>query len=325
MTRILVGTRGSALATTQSQYVADMLVEAGQDARLKTVTTTGDITSGPLAQLGGTGVFAAALRQELLGGAVDVAVHSLKDLPTKDLFEGKLSLVYPPRGDPRDVLVARDGLRLDDLPEGSSIGTGSPRRAAQIRVLRPDCSVTDIRGNVGTRLSRVAGLEHYATNDKGVGRGTHGDLDAVVLAASGLQRLGLEDVVTEYLDPTKVLPAPGQGCLAIEYRTWDTGEDLMTALAQIDDAQARLTVEAERALLLRLEAGCAAPIGAYAQVAGESLTLDVVVADPRGTETLRETRSAPVRDEDAAKALGTETAEALLDRGAAEFTELTLE
>lgn len=325
MTRVLVGTRASSLATTQSRHVADMLVEAGVEAQLRTVTTSGDVTSGSLAQLGGTGVFAAALRQELLDGTVDVAVHSLKDLPTKDLFDGRLSLKYPPREDPRDVLVARDGMTLDDLLEGSTIGTGSPRRAAQIRAIRPDCAVTDIRGNVGTRLSRVTGLEHYATTDRGIGRGTHGDLDAVVLAAAGLARLGMSDVVTEFLDPTKVLPAAGQGCLAVEYRTHETPEAITAALETIDDSRTRLAVLAERALLFRLEAGCAAPVGAYAQILDDQLVLDAVVAHPNGTETLREHRSVAVAGEDVATDLGTDTAELLLDRGADRFTELTIE
>ncbi|WP_129359971.1 MULTISPECIES: hydroxymethylbilane synthase [Micrococcaceae] len=324
MTKVLVGTRASALATTQSQHVADMLVDAGVNAELKTVTTTGDVISGPLAQLGGTGVFAAALRQELLGGAVDVAVHSLKDLPTKDLFDGKLSLIYPPRGDSRDVLVGRDGMTLDELPEGATIGTGSPRRAAQVRALRPDCVVTDIRGNVGTRLSRVRGLEHYASKDKGVGRGTHGDLDAVVLAAAGLARLGLSEVVTEFLDPTRFLPAAGQGCLAVEYRTHETAPQIMAGLAKIDDSQTRIAVLAERSLLFRLEAGCAAPVGAHAQITDGKLRLDAVVAHPSGTETLREHMSAEADDE-AAIHLGTKVAELLLERGADRFTELTID
>lgn len=325
MSPVLVGTRASTLATTQSQHVADLLTAAGVPAELVTVTTIGDVTSGPLAQLGGTGVFAAALRQQLLEGDVDLAVHSLKDLPTKDLFDGKLSLAYPPREDPRDALVGRDGLKLDDLPEGATIGTGSPRRAAQIRAIRPDCTVTDIRGNVGTRLSRVRGLEHFASRDSGVGRGTHGDLDAVVLAAAGLRRLGLADVATEFLEVDRVLPAAGQGCLAIEYRTGDTPDDVLQAMSVIEDASTKIAVIAERSLLLRLEAGCAAPIGAHAEIHDNELILDAVVAHPRGTESLRERGQAANASVESAVQLGTEVAELLLERGAGRFTELTLD
>jgi hydroxymethylbilane synthase len=323
MTPIRVGTRGSALATTQSQHIADRLAAAGAPAELKVVTTTGDVTSGSLAQLGGTGVFAAALRQELLGGSVDVAVHSLKDLPTKDLFDGALALIYPSREDPRDVLVARDGLDLDGLPAGSRIGTGSPRRAAQLRILRPDCQVVDIRGNVGTRLSRVAGLERFAADDTGVGRGTHGDLDAVVLAAAGLARLGLSEVVTEFLDPRRVLPAAGQGCLAIEYRSGSTPAGVLAAIRALQDGPTELAVQAERALLLRLEAGCAAPIGAFARLEEGTLTLDAVVADPRGGEVLRESATAPAAGPEESRALGTRVAESLLERGADRYTDRT--
>ncbi|WGH10048.1 hydroxymethylbilane synthase [Rothia kristinae] len=313
-TPLRVGTRGSKLATTQSQQVADLLAAHGVPAQLSIVTTTGDVTSGPLAQMGGTGVFAAALRQELLTGGVDLAVHSLKDLPTQDAFDGALALAHPPREDPRDALVARDGLTLEQLPAGAVIGTGSPRRAAQIRALRPECAIADVRGNVGTRLSRVRGLEHYGVTDIGVGRETRGDLDAVVLAASGLARLGLSAVVTDFLDPHRVLPAAGQGCLAVEYRTEDTAPEVLTALRALEDSATRVAVRAERALLLRLEAGCAAPVGAYAQLETDEagapvLVLEAVVADPResglqsseghssgkqGPEILRETARTPL-------------------------------
>lgn len=342
-TPLRVGTRGSKLATTQSQQVADLLAAHGVPAQLAIVTTTGDVTSGPLAQMGGTGVFAAALRQELLSGGVDLAVHSLKDLPTQDAFDGALALVHPPREDPRDALVARDGLSLKELPAGAVIGTGSPRRAAQIRALRPDCAIADVRGNVGTRLSRVRGLEHHGATDIGVGRETRGDLDAVVLAASGLARLGLSAVVTDFLDPHRVLPAAGQGCLAVEYRTAETAPEVLTALRALEDPATRVAVRAERALLLRLEAGCAAPVGAYAQLetddAGNTvLVLEAVVADPRdsgmqGPEILRETARtrlpagfpAEAQDvaaaEESARCLGTEVAETLLGRGADRFTD----
>ena len=321
MSPILVGTRGSALATTQAGSIADRLSAAGHPAQLSVVTTAGDVTSGPLAQLGGTGVFAAALRTRLLEGDVDIAVHSLKDLPTQDLFDGALGLVCPVREDPRDVLVARDGLSLEELPAGARVGTGSPRRAAQILALRPDLRIADIRGNVGTRLSRVRGLEHHASSQTGVGRETAGDLDAVVLAAAGLKRLGLDEVVTDFLDPHRVLPAAGQGCLAIEYRVGRTPEHVLEALRGIEDPLTTLAVTAERALLRRLEAGCAAPVGSYARVEDGTLILEAVAAAPDGTETIRDRAQTESLDEQAAYELGVGLAETLLARGAHRFTE----
>lgn len=304
-----VGTRGSQLAMTQTGYAADALgAAAGLSPQLITVRTEGDVLTGPLSQMGGTGVFATALRARLLDRDVDLAVHSLKDLPTA-LVPGLVIAALPEREDPRDALCARDGLTLDELPQGAAVGTGSPRRVAQLRALRPDLKIVDIRGNVGTRLNRVA----------------PGDLDAVVLAASGLKRLGLEGRITEYLDPQRMLPAPGQGALALEVSS-ELAEDspLARGLAAVDDLPTRLAVTAERAVLARLEAGCAAPVGTYARMLGGDLHLDVVVANPDGTEVMRRSEATDELSVDAAAALGVRIADELLASGADRLARLTL-
>lgn len=304
-----VGTRGSQLAMTQTGYAADAVgAAAGLSPQLITVRTEGDVLIGPLSQMGGTGVFATALRARLLDRDVDLAVHSLKDLPTAPV-QGLFIAALPEREDPRDALCARDGLALDELPQGASVGTGSPRRVAQLRALRPDLKIVDIRGNVGTRLNRVA----------------PGDLDAVVLAASGLKRLGLEGRITEYLDPQRMLPAPGQGALALEVSS-ELAEDspLARGLAAVDDLPTRLAVTAERAVLARLEAGCAAPVGTYARVVGGDLHLDVVVANPDGTEVMRRSEATDELSVDAAAALGVRIADELLAAGADRLARLTL-
>nr|WP_245534407.1 hydroxymethylbilane synthase [Xylanimonas cellulosilytica] len=308
-----LGTRASLLATTQSGLVAKRLEElTGRPVELVHIRTDGDVLTGSLASLGGTGVFVAALREALLDDRCDVAVHSLKDLPTAAV-EG-LTFVTPEREDPRDALCARDGLTLDTLPRGARIGTGSPRRAAQLRAARPDLDVVDIRGNVDTRLKRALGPD--------------ADLDAVVLACSGLARLGRTDTVTQALDPAVVAPAPGQGALAVEARTTDLapGGPLAAAFAALDHRATRLSVTAERAVLARLEAGCAAPVGALARVDEGQLTLTAVVARVDGTEKLRHRASVALGaisgDDDAARDLGVRVAEALLADGAADLAPL---
>ncbi|WP_130415972.1 hydroxymethylbilane synthase [Xylanimonas ulmi] len=303
-----LGTRGSALATTQSGLVARR-IEAltGRSVELVRIRTEGDVRTGSLASLGGTGVFVTALREALLDGRCDVAVHSLKDLPTAPV-DG-LTIVTPEREDPRDALCARDGLTLETLPRGARVGTGSPRRAAQLRAARPDLDVVDIRGNVDTRLARALGPD--------------ADLDAVVLACSGLARLGRSDAVTQALEPVVVTPAPGQGALAVEARTADLSEGgpLAAAFAALDHRPTRLAVIAERALLARLEAGCAAPVGAIARVEDDQLALGAVVARLDGGERLKHRSAAALtgddaRDDDAARTLGVRVAEALLADGA---------
>ncbi|MBF4993728.1 hydroxymethylbilane synthase [Arthrobacter gandavensis] len=310
---VLIGTRGSALAVTQTTTVANTLADLGGfDVDLVRVRTEGDVNRAALSQIGGTGVFVAALRESLLAGDCDVAVHSLKDLPTAEA-DGLIIGAIPSRVDVRDALCARDSLTLAELPAGSKIGTGSPRRAAQLRAARPDLEIIDIRGNVDTRLGRVAGLVE----------GAPGDLDAVVLAAAGLSRLGRLDMVSEFLDPSVMLPAPGQGALAVECRTADAAEGpLSRALAAYDDSASRMAVTAERSLLQRLEAGCTAPIGALARVTDQGLALEAVVCSDDGTQVLRRYSSTSQADEDGARALGIRMAEELLAAGAADLTEL---
>lgn len=298
-----LGTRRSALATTQSQWVADRL---GVPVDLVPVTTEGDVNRAPLAGMGGTGVFVTALRQALLDGEVDLAVHSLKDLPTAPGPGIELAAI-PVREDPADVLVARDRRTLAELPEGARIGTGSPRRAAQLRAVRPDLDVVDVRGNVDTRLRLV----------------TEGRVDGVVLARAGLARLGREDAVTEVLPPSVMLPAPGQGALAVECRADDVA--LVALLADLDHPDTRVAVTAERRLLRTLEAGCAAPLGALARTDRDlrELHLRAVVAAPDGSSAIRAEASTTfaLGDHDVriAETLGDDLARRLLAAGAAEL------
>jgi hydroxymethylbilane synthase len=304
---IRIGTRASLLATTQSRLVAD-LVESrlGREVELVEVTTEGDLSGAPLATLGGTGVFVTALREALLEGRVDIAVHSLKDLPTAPAPGIALAAV-PAREDPRDVVVARDGLTLGELPVGSRVGTGSPRRAAQLHALGLGIEVVGIRGNVDTRLGKVAS----------------GEYDAVLLARAGLARIGRLDEVTEVLDPLQMLPAPGQGALAIECRA---GDDRVAALAALDDPATRAAVTAERAVLATLEGGCSAPIGALADVAegddGDELWVRAVAMSPDGTLAVR--MSATGAPEHAAD-LGARLATDMLAEGAGDLTDAPVE
>ena len=350
--RLRLGTRGSRLALTQSGQVAEALMAAGAPGEgsgglsidLVTVRTDGDGDRTPLRQLGGVGVFAARLRHALLDGEVDLVVHSFKDLPTQPV-EGLEVICVPSREDPRDALCARDGLTLTDLPEGARVGTGSPRRAAQLLAARPDLEVVDLRGNVPTRLARVRGLE-------AVGVGTDepvaparadaaGDLDAVVLALSGLRRLGLEHCASEVLDLETMLPAPAQGALAVEARAGEDSVELARAVAVLDDEPTRLAVTAERALMARLGAGCAAPVGAWAHLRGGSreprvLVLRAVVTSldggqEVGCELSAELPEAAEGSEAAgdaaeavrvAEALGARAAEVLLEDGADQIVDL---
>ncbi|MFG2629028.1 hydroxymethylbilane synthase [Streptomyces sp. NPDC048473] len=308
-TPLRLGTRRSKLAMAQSGLVADAVSEVtGRAVELVEITTYGDTSREHLAQIGGTGVFVAALRDALLRGEVDFAVHSLKDLPTAQP-EGLVLAAVPVREDPRDVLVARDGLTFEQLPSGARIGTGSPRRMAQLNAYARnhglDIETVPIRGNVDTRIGFVRS----------------GELDAVVLAAAGLSRLGRTGEVTDFLSVDTVLPAPGQGALAIECAA--TSADLAAALAELDDPYTRAAVTAERALLAALEAGCSAPVGALAdllvdgQVVNE-LRLRGVVGSTDGSSLVQMSTTGPVpTSHDDAAALGRELAAEMLAKGAA--------
>lgn len=268
-----IGTRGSALALAQCGDVAQLITErTGIATELVPVTTHGDVSQASLSSLGGTGVFASALREALLVGTCDVVVHSMKDLPTAE-YPGLVVAAVPEREDPRDALCARDGLTLDELPADSRIGTGSPRRAAQLLARRPDLVVVDIRGNVDTRLGFVAS----------------GELDAVVLAAAGLSRLGRTVAITELFELDVWPTAPAQGALAVEtLAAVDlTGEsEVARALRAINDPVAFIEAAAERAVLAGLEAGCSAPVGAAARVTEDRLRLAASVYAGDGSSSM---------------------------------------
>jgi len=316
-----IGTRGSALALAQSGATAKLLEQAsGVPTELVRIKTDGDVLTGSLANMGGTGVFVTAIRAALLDGRIDVAIHSLKDLPTAPQ-EGTI-IITPERENPQDALCSRHGETLEMLPPGATVGTGSPRRAAQLVATRPDLTVVDIRGNVDTRLAR-AGL---STADK---PNVPNDLDAVVLANAGLRRLGRAHTISELLPMNAMLPAPGQGALAVEVRASLATEDpgLFAALKSLHHTPTALAVTAERALLRHLEAGCAAPVGAYGHVAGGELHLTAVALDPQSAHlpaaerkpAIRREARVPVTSEDDARAAGISLAAALLAGGASEF------
>ncbi|GAA2306165.1 hydroxymethylbilane synthase [Streptomyces kunmingensis] len=304
-----LGTRRSKLAMSQSGHVAEAVRQlTGREVELVEITTYGDTSREHLAQIGGTGVFVTALRDALVRGEIDFAVHSLKDLPTAQPEELTLAAV-PVREDPRDVLIARDGLKFTELPAGSRVGTGSPRRMAQLNAYALSHGLTietvPIRGNIDTRIGYVE----------------KGELDAVVLAAAGLSRIGRTAEVTDFLATDIVLPAPGQGALAVEC-TAENGA-LAATLAELDDPFTRVAVTAERALLAALEAGCSAPVGALAdlladgQIANE-MRLRGVVGTPDGTELVQLSTTGPVpSSQDEALALGRELAAEMLAKGAA--------
>jgi hydroxymethylbilane synthase len=295
-TPLRLGSRRSPMAVAQSGDVARLLTErTGRLVEIVGVTTLGDVSREQLTQIGGTGVFVSALRESLLSREVDFAVHSLKDLPT-GAPQGIALAAVPPRDDPRDALIARDGAKLADLPAGARIGTGSPRRAAQLAVLRGDITCVPIRGNAGTRLAKVR----------------DGELDAVVLAYAGLARIGHTDLASEIFEPDSMVPSPGQGALAVECRADDA--ELTGLLATIDHQQSRAAVTAERGLLAALEAGCSAPVGAYAAFSGTRLRLDAVVLGEK--MIVREHGEADATD---AARLGRELAARMLALGAADL------
>lgn len=287
-----LGTRGSALALAQSRLVAVALSTAlSEPVELVEIETDGDRSSAPVPELG-VGVFVSALRDALAAKEIDLAVHSYKDLPSTPV-DGLTIAAVPAREDPRDVVVTRSGGPLRSLPAGARIGTGSPRRVAQMQALGFSC--TPLRGNVDTRLRKLAA----------------GEVDAVVLAAAGLRRLGRAAEISETLDPEVMLPAPAQGALAVECRTGD--HSLVDQIACINDEHSRAAVTAERSLLATLEAGCSAPVAALASVSGQEITLTAAVFAPDGSRALRRRGTAALTD---AVGLGTRLAAQLLSDGA---------
>ena len=286
---LIIASRGSQLALWQAHWVEQQLAALGYPSRIEIIKTTGDkITDVPLAQVGAKGLFTKEIEEALLEGRADLAVHSLKDLPT-ELPAGLVLAAIPAREDPRDALV---GKRLADLPAGARLGTSSLRRAAQLRKVRPDLRIEPVRGNLDTRLRKL----------------DEGQYDAIVLAAAGLKRLGWEARIAEILPPDIVCPAVGQGALAIE-----TGRTGLLACQSLDHPATRSAVTAERALLAALGGGCQVPIGAYATVAGGRLFLQAVVVSPDGVDLVRDQSEGPTAD---ALRIGRELGEALLAAGA---------
>jgi hydroxymethylbilane synthase len=292
-----LGTRGSALALAQSRLVASALsAELGEPVDLVEIVTDGDRSSAPVAELG-VGVFVNALRDALSAKEIDVAVHSYKDLPSAPA-DGLTIAAVPLREDPRDVIVTRSGVSLQGLPAAARIGTGSPRRVAQLLAVRRDLTCLPMRGNVDTRLRKLAA----------------GEVDAVVLAAAGLRRLGRAAEITEMLDPEVMLPAPAQGALAVECRTGD--HSLVEQLACINDEHSRAAVIAERTLLATLEAGCSAPVAALATTSGDTIAMTAAVFAPDGSRGIRRRGTAALSD---AAGLGSRLADQLLADGADEL------
>ncbi|HEY6084445.1 MAG TPA: hydroxymethylbilane synthase [Nitrospira sp.] len=293
---LVLGTRGSKLAVQQSEWVQARLKELAPHVTvtLRRIQTSGDkILDVPLAKVGGKGLFVKEIEEALLSGTIDLAVHSMKDVPA-ELQQGLALLCIPKREDPRDALISRGAYRFRDLPLGARIGTSSLRRQAQLLRNRPDLSISMLRGNLDTRLRKLH----------------DGEFDAIVLAAAGLRRLGWGHQITEYLDLDISLPAIGQGALGIEGR--DNDQFLRTLLHGLEDSETRITVQAERALLRRLQGGCQVPIAAHATLSGAEIMLEGLVASVDGKEVIRETVQGA---RESAEPLGVQLAERLLSRG----------
>lgn len=294
MRRIVVGTRRSALAMTQTQWVIERLkaLGTGHAFAVQPIVTKGDrILDVTLSKIGGKGLFVKEIEQALLDGEADLAVHSLKDLPA-EVPDGLVIAAVPPREDPRDALISRDGRRFEELPAGAVVGTSSLRRAAQLLAWRPDVRVVPLRGNVDTRLKRLEA----------------GDFDAIVLAAAGLARMGWLNRVTEFLPPERVIPAVGQGALAVECRADD--DEVLALVARLNDCDTERAVRAERAFLHRLNGGCQVPLGAHAVVEGDRVRLTGFVGAPDGSRLIVETADGTEAEE-----VGVAAAERILARG----------
>ncbi|MFN8627743.1 MAG: hydroxymethylbilane synthase [Candidatus Binatia bacterium] len=295
---IRIGTRGSRLALAQSRWVQSRIQRRLPEfsVELVTITTSGDrFVEQPLGLIGGKGLFVKEIEEAMQSGVIDCAVHSMKDVPG-ELAVGLVLAAIPPREDVRDLLITRDGQRLDQLPAGGRVGTSSLRRMALVRAARPDLDVRNLRGNVDTRLGRL----------------DRGDFDAVILAAAGINRLGIKRAGVAYCDPADFIPAVGQGALAIESRADETA----ALLAPLDDAVTRSAVTAERAFLTRAGGSCRTPLAAHATVAERQLVLRGLIASPDGRQVVRGERRGAVVD---GAALGAELAEDLLDKGGAEI------
>ncbi len=297
MTRVklVIGSRGSKLALTQTHWVRDRLQAHNNSLEIEVleIRTTGDKATGSLRNFGGAGVFTKELERALLEGQIDLAIHSLKDLPTQ--MHPELALAATPeREDVRDALIGPDLSSLADLPNGACLGTGSLRRRAQLKALRPDLEILDIRGNLDTRIDKAM----------------RGECNAVVLAVAGLNRLGWQQRIGVHLSLDQVLPAPGQGALGLQMRVDNT---LTSYVSALNHAPTQAAVQAERQLLQTLRAGCHAPVGAWARLEEDQLTLDGLVGHPDGTEMLRARHSAPLTD---AQPLGESVAAALREQGA---------
>ena len=298
--QLRIGTRGSALALWQAEWVRAQLLATHEElaVELLVIKTTGDkILDVPLAKVGGKGLFVKEIEEALLDGKADLAVHSVKDMPA-ELPEGLHLAVMPPREDPRDALISRNGAGLEALPHGARVGTSSLRRAAQLLHLRPDLRIETLRGNVDTRLRKL--------ESEG--------FDAIVLAAAGLKRMELSHVVSEYLEPERMLPAVGQGALGIETRTGDAFTNEM--VASLAHPETMTIVRAERAFLKRLEGGCQVPIGAHATMEGETLILTGMVADLEGVRLIRKELRG---DAQQPEVVGERLAEVILESGGAEI------
>jgi hydroxymethylbilane synthase len=294
---IRIGTRASRLALWQANYVADQLRPYTKPVLVEIETAGDQVRDVPLAQIGGEGVFTKEIQRALLSGQIDVAVHSLKDLPTIAVA-GLVLAAVPPRGPTEDVFISRRHRHFADLPPGAVVATGSLRRRAQLLYHRPDLQLVNIRGNVETRLRKLS----------------EESLDALVLARAGLERLGLQDAITEVLDREWMLPAVGQGALGLECRSADA--QTMALVERLDDIASHRAVLAERALLRTLQGGCQVPLGAIATVTGNALTLRAAVLDPDGKQRIEGARTGPASQ---AEEIGWDLAQELLARGARQF------
>ena len=292
-----IGTRGSKLATTQAGHVRDWITDNGTPSELHIVTTEGDINMAPVERIG-VGVFTHALREALHAQECDIAVHSFKDLPTAP--DERFHLIVPKREDNREALIARDGLTLDELPQGAKVGTSAPRRISQLKALRPDLDIRPLRGNIETRMSYV----------------TDGELDAVMLAYAGLVRAGYADRATQVFSPDVLMPAPAQGALAVETNAEDA--ELVNAINSIADAKAGLQAAGERAILRRLEAGCTAPVAATSVIDEDIITVHGGVFALDGSRQAVASETGPLEND---YEIGVKVAEALIEQGAFEIIE----